>query len=57
MMRGNKPLKGEILLQSWSWANSDYSFKINQNIESVKDIVIDPIGFMADVNLSNNSYR
>ena len=57
MMRGNKPLKGEILLQSWSWANPYYSFEINQNIESVKDIVIDPIGFMADVNLSNNSYR
>ena len=57
MMRGNKPLKGEILLQSWSWANPDYSFKINQNIESVKDIVIDPIGFMADVDISNNSYQ
>ena len=35
----------------------DLEQEINQDVKAVKEIVIDPIGFMADVNLSNNSFR
>ena len=54
MMRGNKPLENMILLDSWSWAQPYYSFTVDVPKESVLEIVIDPLGFTADVNRENN---
>jgi len=55
MMRGHRPLKGARLLESWSWAQPYYVFEINISKEDLLKVVIDPLGFTADVNRKNNS--
>jgi len=58
MMRGVKPLSSEQQqIDSWSWANPNYSFILEDASRSIKTIVIDPKGLMADVNRDNNTYR
>ena len=54
MMRGNKPLDGALLLESWSWAQPYYEFEIGLPKEDILEVVIDPLGFTADVNRKNN---
>ncbi|MBG7611480.1 M1 family metallopeptidase [Polaribacter sp. BAL334] len=51
MMRGSKPTNATIL-QDWAWANPIYTFDVKK---SVKSVMIDKSGLMADVNLENNS--
>ena len=55
MMRGNKPLDGALLLESWSWAQPYYEFEVGLPKEDILEVVIDPLGFTADVNRKNNS--
>ena len=55
MMRGHRPLEGAKLLESWSWAQPYYVFEINVSKEDLLEVVIDPLGFTADVNRKNNS--
>lgn len=55
MMRGHRPLEGAKLLESWSWAQPYYVFEINVSKEALLEVVIDPLGFTADVNRKNNS--
>jgi hypothetical protein len=50
MMRGSKPTTAKIL-KDWGWAYPTYSFKASK---TVKSIIIDKSGLMADVNLDNN---
>ena len=50
MMRGEKPTTATII-NDWSWAHPNYSFTTTKPVQSV---VIDPKGFMADVDRSNN---
>jgi aminopeptidase N len=52
MMRGSKPTKATIL-KDWAWAFPTYTFK---TAKSVKFLVIDKSGLMADVKLDNNTY-
>jgi aminopeptidase N len=54
MMRGNKPLENTTLLDSWSWAQPYYVFELNVAKENIQEVVIDPLGFTADVNRKNN---
>ncbi|MFD0992221.1 M1 family metallopeptidase [Tenacibaculum geojense] len=52
MMRGCKP--GEVTtLKDWGWAYPTYTFNVSKEVKSV---VIDPKGFMADVNRLNNTF-
>lgn len=50
MMRGEKPTSA-TLIKDWAWAYPTYSFKTKKEIQSVQ---IDPSGFMADVDQTNN---
>ena len=54
MMRGNKPLGKAVLLDSWSWAQPFYVFDLSVEKENIQEVVIDPLGFTADVNRKNN---
>jgi len=54
MMRGNRPLENTTLLDSWSWAQPYYIFELNVAKENIQEVVIDPLGFTADVNRKNN---
>jgi hypothetical protein len=53
-MRGSKPVKNMILLDSWSWAKPYYSFTIDVESSRVLEIMIDPNGEMADIDRLNN---
>lgn len=53
MMRGNKPTSAKIL-EDWTWAHPTYTFKATKE---VKQVVIDPSEFMADIDQQNNSYQ
>ncbi len=53
-MRGSKPLKNMMLLDSWSWAKPYYSFTIDVVTDNISEIIIDPKGEMADVDRLNN---
>ena len=59
MMRAEKPNPHPnekwTVLADWTWANPNYSFEILSD-KKVKRITIDALGFMADVNLQNNSF-
>ncbi len=52
VMRGAKPTNAKIL-EDWAWAFPTYTFK---TAKSVKSLVIDKSGLMADVKLDNNTY-
>lgn len=53
MMLGKKPTKATIL-KNWAWAYPTYTFNVSKEIKSVK---IDPLGFMADIDTSNNIFE
>ena len=52
IMRGEKPTSAKIL-EDWAWANPTYTFKTDK---TVKSVVIDKSGLMADINLENNTF-
>jgi hypothetical protein len=54
MMRGNRPLENTTLLDSWSWAQPYYIFELSISKGNIQEVVIDPLGFTADVNRKNN---
>jgi hypothetical protein len=58
MMRYEKtnpyPKDKWTVLADWTWANPNYSFDISSD-KKINRITIDASGFMADVNLENNS--
>ncbi len=45
------------VLPVWKWAIPQYEFRINKNKKDIEYIVIDPLGFMADINQENNYYQ
>lgn len=45
------------VLKDWTWGNSNYTFEIQKPRTSIKRIVIDPSGLMADIKGENNSYE
>ena len=50
LMRGEKPTSATIL-KDWAWGKPTYSFVTKKEI---KDVEIDALGLMADVDRSNN---
>ena len=52
IMRGAKPTSANII-EDWAWANPVYSFDA---AKTVKSVLIDKSGLMADINLENNSF-
>ena len=45
------------VLNGWDWAYPTYSFEIPKPKSSIKAIVIDPSGLMADVKRDDNVYE
>ena len=52
----NKNLKRTIL-KGWDWAYPTFTFSIDKDMSSIKNITIDPSGLMADVNKINNVFE
>ncbi len=44
------------VLEGWAWGNPTYEFSVESTKKTIKAIVIDPSGLMADVNAENNYY-
>ena len=59
IMRGAKPA-GEVsnftVAEDWPWVNTEYSLTLPFKMKSIKSIVVDPRGMMADVERANNRY-
>ncbi|MEZ4801532.1 MAG: M1 family metallopeptidase [Gelidibacter sp.] len=54
MMYGSKPTSASKL-KDWAWAYPTYEFSIDKARPFIKSVTIDPDGFMADVDKSNNT--
>ena len=52
MMRGTKPTSATIL-KDWAWAFPTYTFTTKKEVAKVE---IDPLGMMADIDKTNNTY-
>lgn len=60
LMRWEKPNSYSInrtALKGWDWSSPTFSFDISKPKTSIKAIVIDPSGLMADVDLANNVFE
>ncbi len=61
VVRGQKanpfPEMKRNILPVWKWAIPQYTFAINKKKSEIDYIVIDPLGFMADINPENNFYK
>jgi len=44
------------VLPDWPWTNTSYSFSINQNMEDIESIRLDPTGKIADINTEDNAW-
>ena len=54
LMQGNKTFDNSVIvLEPWSWVNTEYVFEIQGNKEVIK-IEIDPSKRLADVNQNKN---
>jgi len=51
------PAIKRTVLGDWAWANPKYEFIIVKPRNSIKKIIIDPSGLMADVKLADNVYE
>lgn len=59
IMRGEKPKENDkprTTLEDWAWTNSDYTFTIKKEVDSINSVRIDTTNRMADLNKSNNVY-
>ena len=57
LMRGEKenPYPFDwFVLEDWAWAYPEYQIIINKNKKDIKEVLIDPSFYMADVNRENN---
>ena len=54
-IRGEKPVHDStIVLKDWAWAYPSYDFAVD-NVDEIRQIIIDPDHKIADINLKNNS--
>jgi hypothetical protein len=51
------PELSRVVLPDWAWGNPNYQFRIEKPLNTIKTIVIDPAGLMADVKGNNNKYE
>ena len=59
LMRGEKKNSYTLnwtIHSDWNWANLKYSFSLNKEKNTIKAVIIDPSGLMADVDKQNNYY-
>lgn len=58
IMRGEKKegMENATIAPDWTWTNPQYILSIDIPYRNIVNITIDPKGWMADVNRSNNSY-
>jgi hypothetical protein len=60
LMRGEKPndtSMSRTVLSDWYWTHPTYEFTMDIPLDEIERVEIDPSVRMADVELSNNSYR
>tara|TARA_B100000989_G_scaffold295086_1_gene275389 strand:- start:9632 stop:11434 length:1803 start_codon:yes stop_codon:yes gene_type:complete len=59
MMFGNKPGCGVgcVKEKDWAWARPTYTLTIDAPLSEIEQLRIDPTGFMADIDLSNNVFE
>ena len=61
MMFGEKqPTNGEVnwnVEKDWAWARPDYTLTLNVPLNKIKQLLIDPSGLMADIDLTNNVFE
>jgi len=61
MMRGEKtnpyPNLERVIKPDWGWAHPKYELILDESLESIEGIAIDPSQLMADVDSSNNVYQ
>ncbi len=61
LMRWSKdnqnPSVKRTILKGWDWAYPTFTFTINKDKATIKNITIDPSGLMADVNKSNSVFE
>jgi aminopeptidase N len=59
MMFGEKPgCEGDCKTEKdWAWARPRYTFTIDAPLSEIEQMRIDPSGFMADIDLSNNVFE
>ncbi|HLA54716.1 MAG TPA: M1 family metallopeptidase [Flavobacterium sp.] len=50
------PKLKRTILNDWAWGNPGYELTIDKNKASIKSIIIDPSGLMADVKPEDNAY-
>jgi hypothetical protein len=51
------PSLKRTVLNDWTWAQSNYNFTIAKSKSTIKKIIIDPSGLMADVKQENNVFK
>ena len=57
LMLGHKELdKGVKLLEPWHWVSSKYTFTVNESLEDILSVQIDPKQKMLDIDISNNKW-
>ena len=58
MIRGEKEFVNQTVttIDDWAWAIPTYTFEIDNNLNDIKYILINPNGLVADVNPKNDVY-
>lgn len=58
MMFGEKPIPESWKTEKdWAWARPTYTFMIDAPLHELEQLRIDPSGFMADIDLTNNVFE
>ena len=58
LMFGSKKFnKDVVVLDSWKWVSSDYSFFINEQEKTLVSLEIDPSKRLADINQDDNFFE
>jgi hypothetical protein len=58
MLRGEKEFVNNTVttIDDWAWAIPTYTFEIDNDLDEIKYILINPNGLVADVNPKNDVY-
>ncbi len=51
--KGNDQFSG-MVLPDWPWTHFDYTIEVDKPLSEIKQVLIDPSGRMADININNN---
>lgn len=56
MQLGAPKADGLIVAKPWPWTHPDYQLEIEYSADDIESMEIDPMGFMADINRTNNKF-